>query len=128
MGGRHVPIDVRKAFAHEATVVLEPDGDVRALGAAITLELCGCWEHEPPCPLAPHHTASERDGDEVRLRVLFATEPETESEVRRRIDVALAQCALEGPDGSATHWHLISSCSAQVREEEAPAAARLIAG
>ena len=32
---------------------MEPDADVRAPGAAVTVVLCGHWDHEPPCPLAP---------------------------------------------------------------------------
>ena len=33
---------------------MEPDADVQAPGAAVTVALCGHWEHEPPGPLAPH--------------------------------------------------------------------------
>jgi len=38
---------VRQAFAHEAVLVTEPDADVRAPGAAVTVALCGHWDHEP---------------------------------------------------------------------------------
>ena len=34
-----------------------------APGGAITVALCGSWDHEPPCPLAPHHTRAHRSGD-----------------------------------------------------------------
>ena len=33
--------------------------DDGAPGAAVTVALCGHWEHPPPCPLAPHHTRAE---------------------------------------------------------------------
>jgi len=33
-----------------------PRGDsANALGGAITIALCGHWDHTPPCPLAPHY-------------------------------------------------------------------------
>ena len=63
------------------------------------MALCGSWEHTPPCPLAPHHTSAERDGDVVRLRVLFAAESTDEPEVRRRIAEALAAGHVVTPGG-----------------------------
>ena len=51
---------MRQAFAHDAVVVLDAGGDDRAPGGAITVELCGHWDHEPPCPLAAHHTGVRR--------------------------------------------------------------------
>jgi hypothetical protein len=36
---------MREAFAHEAVLVMEPDADMRAPGAAITVALCGHWDH-----------------------------------------------------------------------------------
>jgi hypothetical protein len=57
---------MREVFAHEAVVAMGADEDVGAPGAAVTVALCGHWEHDPPCPLAAHHTAAERDGDVVR--------------------------------------------------------------
>jgi len=94
------------------------DGDERAPGGAITVALCGHWDHEPPCPLAPHHTAAERHGDVVRLRVLFAAEPADEAEVRRRIDEALGRGELTGPDGVVSRWRLVSSAPGTVRSDE----------
>jgi hypothetical protein len=105
---------------------MEAGGDVRAPGAAITVALCGRWEHEPPCPIAPHHTAAERIGDEVRLRVLFAAEPAAEAEVRSRIEAALSRTRLDGPDGVATRWQFRSARSGLVRKDEATHAERLV--
>ena len=80
----------RRAFAHDAVVAMNADADPAAPGGAITTALCGHWEHEPPCPLAPHHTAARRDGrNDVVLRILFATEPDREREVRMLINQAL---------------------------------------
>ncbi|MEO3807985.1 hypothetical protein ABGB17_03185 [Sphaerisporangium sp. B11E5] len=118
---------MREAFAHEAVAVLSPGGDERALGAAVTVALCGHWEHPPPCPLAPHHCHTDRDADEVRLRVLFAAEPRDEPEVRRRIDNALASGAQTGPDGAVTRWRLRGSGPAAITPGETEHAGRLIA-
>ncbi|MCX5008707.1 hypothetical protein OHB05_39970 [Streptomyces sp. NBC_00638] len=117
---------MRQAFVHEAVVLMEAGGDVGAPGAAITVALCGHWEHEPPCPLAPHHTAAERCGDEVRLRVLFATEPAVEAEIRSRIEAALSRAGLDHPDGAITRWQFLSARPGLVREDEAGCAGRLV--
>ncbi|WP_309107289.1 hypothetical protein [Arthrobacter sp.] len=47
-------------FVHEALLAVGGDSDGAAPGAAVTLELCGSLEHQPPCPLAPHNTRAER--------------------------------------------------------------------
>ncbi len=70
---------MREAFAHEAVLVMEPDANVRAPGAAVTVALCGHWVHEPPCPLAPHHVGAEEHDGELRVRIVFAAEPDAES-------------------------------------------------
>ena len=105
---------------------MEPGGDVRAPGGAITVALCGRWEHEPPCPLAPHSTGAQRSGDQVRLRVLFATEPSAEAEVRGRIEAALSQDGLTGPDGITTRWQLHSAQPGLLHTDEARHAEQFI--
>ncbi len=105
---------------------MDGSGDVRAPGAAITVALCGHWDHEPPCPLAPHRTDAQRSGDQVRLRVLFAAEPAAEAEVRRRIEAALSRDGLTGPDGVTTRWRLDSAQPGSLRDDEAQHAGRLI--
>ncbi|GAA5005538.1 hypothetical protein [Streptomyces siamensis] len=116
---------MRTPFAQEAVLVTAADGDVRAPGAAVTVALCGHGEHEPPCPLAPHHTSAERSGDEVRLRVLFAAAPADEAEVRARIESALSQSTFQGPDGVTTRWRLRSTRPSPVRQDETDHAERL---
>ena len=119
---------LREGFAHDATVTVAPDGDVDALGAAITVALCGHWEHDPPCPLAPHHTRAERAGEQVRLRTLFAVEPVLENEVRSRIETALRSSRFVGPGGVSTSWRLQASEPGEVGEEERDHLGRLISG
>jgi hypothetical protein len=117
---------VRQAFVHDAVVTMEADGDVRAPGGAITVALCGHWDHEPPCPLAPHRTDAQTSGNQVRLRVLFAAEPAAEAEVRGRIDAALSRGSLTGPDGVTTRWQLRDAHPGLLRDDEAGHAERLI--
>jgi hypothetical protein len=105
---------------------MEAGGDARAPGAAITVALCGHWDHQPPCPLAPHRTDAQRSGDQVRLRVLFAAEPAAEPEVRRRIGAALSGGSLAGPDGVTTRWQLDDAHPGLLRDDEAGHAEQLI--
>jgi hypothetical protein len=107
---------MRLAYAHDAVLRTRPGTDDGAPGAAITTALCGHWEHEPPCPLAPHHTAATRDGDRLRLRVLFVTPPDREAEVRDRIDEALA----------AGDWDVVTSGCARLAQPERDHARRLL--
>ncbi|WP_231328537.1 hypothetical protein [Actinomadura graeca] len=107
---------------------MEIGEDIRAPGAAITVALCGHWEHEPPCPVAPHHTDARRSGGRVRLRVLFASEPAAEAGVRACIERALSECSLRGPDGVIAHWRLLEAQASVVRVGEAEHAARLVQG
>jgi hypothetical protein len=118
---------MREVFAHDAVLAMESGEDLRAPGGAITVALCGGWEHEPPCPLASHHTAAERDGDVVRLRVLFAAEPAREADVRRRIAEALAAAHPVAPDGAVSRWRVVSEGPGQVRPDEAEHGRRLAA-
>src|SRR5215218_9333473 len=116
---------MRRAFAHDAVLVLGEDGDDRAPGGAITVALCGSWSHEPPCPLAPHHTAAHRDGEEVTLRLLFAAAPEDEQWVRTLVEETLARGEGTDPDGVRTTWRLLGAGPSPVRPEEREHAGRL---
>jgi hypothetical protein len=109
---------MRSAFAHDAVLELDDGADDRAPGGAITVALCGSWEHEPPCPVAPHHTAVTRSGSEVALRVLFAADPADEQRVRLLVEAALAR-----GDG----WRLVRSSASAVRPDEGEHAGRLVA-
>jgi hypothetical protein len=115
---------VRKPFVHEASLQLAPGADDRAPGAAVTVELCGHWEHEGRCRW-PHHTAVEsRTGTAVTIRIVFACEPGDEPAVRARIARALAGGLLDGP-GGASRWTVLADAAAPLREPEAALAERL---
>lgn len=116
------------AFAHEAVLDMGPDADLAAPGAAVTVALCGRWEHEPPCPIAPHHSRAERVTGGVRLRTLFAIEPEREDAVRRRIDAGVGAGELRGPDGVHTRWGVYRTRPTDVLPEEAELAENLRTG
>ncbi len=116
----------RKAFAHDAVVAMQSGGSPNAPGGAITLALCGSWDHLPPCPLAPHYVTNTSTGKSLALRILFATEPVNEQRVRSLIGEALATGHLQGPDGLAM-WQLRSESAGEIRADEKDHAARLAA-
>lgn len=117
---------MRQAFAQEAVLLMEPHADVRAPGAAVTVALCGHWDHEPPCPLAPHYVgADEGDDGELRVRILFAVEPDKEARVRRLIEQALSG-QLKFPDGFAAAWQLHATWPTEIPAAEAGHAEQLI--
>jgi len=115
----------KQAFAHDALLVLDHGGDENAPGGAITIALCGSWTHEPPCPLAPHHTRTHRSGTEVTLRLLFAAEPADEARVRRLVEETLERGWGDSPDGERTAWQLVWSAPSTVQPDEEEHARRL---
>jgi hypothetical protein len=79
-------------------------------------------------PLAPHHTSQGRKGRDVELRIVFATEPGQEAEVRARINKALESGALTGPDGTITSWSLLGTSADVLSGAELEHAKRMAAG
>ena len=118
---------MRTAFVHDALLDPAPALDHRAPGGAVTLALCGSLEHEPPCPVAAHHTTVEVEGSQLRVRVLFAAEATAESRVRALVEGALAGGEWTYPDGVVSTWTLVSSNPDEVRASEREHADRLIA-
>lgn len=115
---------MRQAFAHNAVLELIDSADERGPGGAVTVALCGALDHEPPCPVAPHHTSLMGHGPRRRVRVLFATDDEPV--VRRTIHAALGCGEFVGPDGSVSRWVLHSSTPGNVTASERAHAARLM--
>ena len=105
---------------------LDAGGDDRAPGGAITVALCGSWSHEPPCPLAPHHTGVAADGQEVTLR-----RPLRGRGGRRGPGAGTGRRGPgprrgDDPDGVRTTWRLLSAGPSAVRPEERDHAERLL--
>ena len=97
-------------YVHEATVELADGADPSALGGAITVALCGTWDHEPPCRW-PHHTdTSAREGGHL-VRAVFDVAADEESLVRQQIVAALESGQQAGPDGQVSRWSLRESNS-----------------
>jgi hypothetical protein len=117
----------RKAFAHDAVVSMRHGGSPNALGGAITQALCGGWNHQPPCPLAPHYIGNVADGETVSLRVVFVAAPADEQRVRALIGEALAAGQLTVPDGGVARWELRSASPGTLRADEGELAADLLA-
>jgi hypothetical protein len=121
---------VRETYAHEARLELDPDGDERAPGAAVTVALCGHWDHEPPCPVPHHSDVVARDGDRLTVRVLFACQPGDTDVVRTAVAAALGTGELPVPapgGGTRTRWRVLDHEPTGLTEGELPLAARLAA-
>ncbi len=116
---------MRQAFAHDAVLVMEPGADVRAPGAAVAVALCGHWDHEPPCPLAPHRVSTDWADGELHVRILFAAAPGSEDTVRRLIELALSG-QTKFPDGFTTPWRLRRGWPSDLSADEAGPAEHLI--
>ena len=106
---------MRESYAHEVELFWVGMEDERGPGGAITVELCGALEHEPPCPVASHHTSVVRRSMALEVRVLFACEPADEQSVRERIDTALAR-----------EWQVLATRTGSVRDDERDHSARLV--
>ncbi len=90
-------------FEHLKPFELVGSGDPAAIGGAVTVALCGHWEHPPPCRW-PHRTDVVHGERTLIARVRFSCADHDEQEVRHRIDSALASGELSGPDGTQTRW------------------------
>ena len=119
---------MRTAFVHDALLDPDPALDHRAPGGAVTIALCGSLDHEPPCPVAPHHTTVDVEGPHLRVRVLFAVEAADEARVRALVVAALDGGEWTYPDGVVSHWTVVSSGPGEVRPDESEHADRLVHG
>lgn len=106
-----------RAFVAEADIALEAEGDPAAVGAAVTVELCGHWEHEGPCRW-PHNNAICPGPEFNTFRTLFVAKLSEEETVRERIGAALRGCV---------EWQVVSVRSRPVGQHEQALAERLLA-
>jgi hypothetical protein len=109
-GNEHSP---EGAWVHEAVVELLENADPRAVGAAVTVALCGHWEHEGPCRW-PHNNELVEGG---LFRTLFVCEADEEPEVRTLIQGAL---------GGASEWRVVTERARPVAAGERALAERLV--
>jgi hypothetical protein len=94
---------MRRTFVQCAEVLLEAVADPAAPGGAVTLALCGSWDHPGPCRW-PHETTAEWNGRRGKVRVVFMADAEDERHVRALIEQALAGGKCTGPDGKLSRW------------------------
>jgi hypothetical protein len=108
-----------RAYAIEAELMLSAGLDPAAVGAAVTVELCGHWEHDGPCRW-PHNSAIDARLDKpARFRTLFVAAESDSALIRERIETTLR---------GATAWHVVSLGSRPVAEAERALAQHLLAG
>jgi hypothetical protein len=78
----------RQGYVVEAQVRFAAGADTRAPGGAVSVALCGHWEHDGPCRW-PHHTEVEVSEGAGRVRTVYAVDPQEEAGIRARIEDAL---------------------------------------
>ncbi len=108
----------RRAYHHAASLALHLGVDPAAPGAAVTVALCGHWDHDPPCRW-PHNSRLLDAAGTSSFRTVFTCEPGDEAQVRALIDGALR---------SGSGWQVLGSGAAPVTDEDAALAQRLLDG
>ena len=94
------------AYRRTYGLIMAPDGDPRAPGGAVTVGLCGSWDHPGPCRWPHYSTIARAKNGGYTLTVEFDCPPDELTEVTTRIDEALARGELLGPDGRLTRWSM----------------------
>ena len=105
-----------RAFVVDAELELSDGFDPAAVGAAVTVELCGHWEHQGPCRW-PHNSAIDADREPAHFRTLVVADESHAAEVGDRIETVLR---------NAPEWRLVSVRSRPVGEDERALAERLM--
>jgi hypothetical protein len=80
------------AYVVEAEIELAAGCDPRAVGAAVTVELCGHWEHEGACRW-PHNSEIDVGRRPALSRTIYVADTAEEPEIRARIEQALRSSA-----------------------------------
>lgn len=106
----------RMVFVHAARLELAEGTDPRAPGGAVTLALCGAWEHPPPCR-SPHHNAIDAATAPASFRTVFVASADDETRVR-----ALIVDALRSGEG----WRVVGEGPAVLADGERQLADRLL--
>ena len=91
---------------YECMIKLAADADERAPGGAVTVSLCGQWDHEGLCRW-PHYSTLEPRADGLsRLVVDFNAVPQDVELVRAKIKAGVETGRLVGPDGRISKWRI----------------------
>jgi hypothetical protein len=106
-----------RAFVVAAALALEDGADPRSVGAAVTAELCGHWDHPGPCRW-PHNNEIEAGRQPAEFRTLYVADEHEADAVRTRIEDA-----LRGGSG----WSVLSVSSRPLADAERSLAERLLA-
>jgi hypothetical protein len=101
--------------AVDAELELGSGVDSRAPGGAVTVALCGAWDHDGPCRW-PHHSRIEPDDDPARLRTVVVVPPDEATEVVARIEQALRDDAS---------WSVVRFATGEIDAAEQALADRL---
>lgn len=78
-----------RGWVEEVELALDEGVDLAAPGGAVTVGLCGSWEHDGHCRW-PHHSAITVTGTTWTVRVVFVAHDREVADVRRRIGASLA--------------------------------------
>jgi hypothetical protein len=106
------------AYVLEADLELADDCDPRSVGAAVTLELCGSYEHDGPCTW-PHNNEIDASRTPSLFRTLYVADDDEEPEVRERIEQSLRRAGT---------WQVADVRSRPVSNDERDLADRLASG
>ena len=90
------------------SIRLEKDADERGPGAAVTVALCGHWEHDGSCRWSHYSSISQTETGLHRLVVEFDAPANELEEVITRIEAALKAGQLKGPNGRLSEWQLLN--------------------
>ena len=91
----------------EYHLLLAADADERSPGAAVTVALCGHWEHDGTCRWPHYSSITQTEKGPHRLAVEFDAPDDELEEVTERIEAALAAGQLKGPDGRVSVWRYL---------------------
>ena len=104
-----------RGHVHHAEIAFDAGADTRAPGGAVTVALCGSWDHEGSCRW-PHHTSVDEATAPAAVRVVYVVGDDELDHVRTLID-----SALTAGDG----WRAIATWPDQLTANERAHADRL---
>ena len=105
-----------RALVIEAELELDVGLDPAAVGAAVTVELCGHWEHDGPCRW-PHNSAIDAGGHPVGFRTLIVADDAEAEAVLLRVEAVLR---------GANAWRVVALRLREINESERALAGLLL--